>query len=198
MSAAGEHGIWMDTPALGQAAPLGDAFFERARAIIARYPQGRERSALLPLLYLAQAEHSFVSAQAIGEIAALLGLTRAEVQAVSTFYTMFKREPTGRWLVGVCTQPSCALAGGRELYDRLRAEVEPGEVTLEEVECLCACDGAPVLSVNHENYERMSVDQAVELVKGLAAGGEPVAGAHGVVPKAFAAINDEMAGKGAP
>lgn len=192
------QGVWLDTERQGgfaDAPSLSEEWHARARSIIARYPEGQQRAALMPLLYLAQAEHGFVSRQALGEIGELLSLTRAEVQAVATFYTMFKRSPQGRWLVGVCTQPSCALAGGRALYDRLRAEVEPGEVTVEEVECLCACDGAPVFSVNYENYERLPVDEAVELVKGLAAGGDPPAGARGVVPKDFTETNREMAGR---
>ena len=186
--------------------PLSADFHERARRVIARYPEGQERSALLPLLYLAQAEHGFVSGQAMGELAELLGLSRAEVGAVATFYTMFKREPQGEYLVSVCTQPSCALAGGKGIYDRLRDELgvadggttANGTVSLEEVECLCACDGAPVFSVNYENYEGMAADDAVALVKGLADGGAPPAGARGTVPGAFAEANREMAGREAP
>lgn len=199
--------FWGDTERRGRMSepvpPLTDAWHERARAVIARYPAGEERSALLSLLYLAQSEHGFVSLSAMSEIAALLGLTRAEVQAVATFYTMFKREPQGRWLVSVCTQPSCALAGGIELKDRLETELgitcgqtmPDRSVTLEEVECLCACDGAPVFSVNYENYEGMAVDDAVALVTGLRDGGEPPASVRGVVPKDFAGSSDEMAGR---
>jgi len=179
--------------AADEVAPLSEAFHQRARAIVGRYPEGRARSALLPLLYLAQGEHGFVSVQAMDAIAALLGLTRAEVQAVATFYTMFKRTKQGRWLVSVCTQPSCALAGGGDLFERVRG-LDGDVVSVEEVECLCACDAAPVFSVNYDNYERMSVDDAVALVEVLAAGGDPPPAARGSAPLDFGAINREMAG----
>lgn len=199
------RGVFMDTDLMGApdrapAPPLSQAWHEDARRLIARYPAGRARSALLPLLYLAQSEHGYVSAEAMSEIASLLGLTRAEVGAVATFYTMFKRDPQGRWLVSVCTQPSCYLAGGRELKERLEAELgiacggTAGDVSLEDVECLCACDGAPVFSVNYENYERLSVDDAVELVKALRDGGAPPKGARGDVPEDFKAVSRRMSG----
>lgn len=206
MSGGNGYGVF-DTERRGQfrreVPPLSAAWHERARGVIARYPEGEERSALLSLLYLAQSEHGFVSGAAMETIAGLLGLTRAEVQAVATFYTMFKREPQGRWLVSVCTQPSCALAGGVEIKERLEAELgiacgattPDGSVSLEEVECLCACDGAPVFSVNYDNYEGMSAADAVALVAGLRDGGAPPPGARGVAPVDFAAINDEMAGE---
>src|SRR5439155_756374 len=82
-------------------------------------PEEQSRSALLPMLYLAQAEQGYVSPTAMREIGDLLGLTRAQVGAVATFYTMFKRDPQGKWLISVCTHPSCALAGGQQLKERL-------------------------------------------------------------------------------
>jgi NADH-quinone oxidoreductase subunit E len=140
------------------------------------------------------------------EIGDILGLTRAQVGAVATFYTMFKRDPQGRWLVSVCTQPSCALTGGKQLKDRLEEELgiasgettEDGIVSLEEVECLCACDGAPVFSVNYENYERMTVDDAIALVNRLRAGEQPPPGARGEVPEEFGPVNHRLSGAEAP
>ncbi len=184
------QGRWMDTPLMGKAhdhvdaPPLSQRFHDEARRLIARYPEGQSRSALLPMLYLAQSEQGYVSATAMREIGDLLGLTRAQVGAVATFYTMFKRDPQGRWLVSVCTHPSCALAGGKQLKERLEQDLgiscgeTNGAVSLEEVECLCACDGAPVFSVNYENYERMTVDDALDLVKRLHAGEQPPPGAR--------------------
>jgi NADH-quinone oxidoreductase subunit E len=204
------QGRWMDTPLMGKpheetaAPPLSEKFHADARRVIARYPKGQERSALLPLLYLAQAEQGYVSANAMGEIGGLLGLTRAQVGAVATFYTMFKRDPQGKWLISVCTHPSCTLAGGAELKQRLEEELgiasggTAGDVSLEEVECLCACDGAPVFSVNYENYERMSIDAAVELVKSLRDGGTPPASARGDVPEEFGPVSRRMSGVEAP
>jgi NADH-quinone oxidoreductase subunit E len=204
------QGRWMDTPLMGKphasAPPLSQRFHEDAKKLIARYPQGQGRSALLPLLYLAQAEQGYVSATAMGEIGELLELTRAQVGAVSTFYTMFKRDPQGKWLVSVCTHPSCTLAGGDRLKARLEEELgiqcgqttPDGHVSLEEVECLCACDGAPVFSVNYENYERLAVDDAVEMVKGLRDGRQPRAGARGDVPEEFGPVSHRMSGVEAP
>ena len=204
------QGRWMDTPLMGKAhdhadaPPLSERFHAEARKLIARYPEGQSRSALLPMLYLAQAEQGYVSPTAMREIGDLLGLTRAQVGAVATFYTMFKRDPQGKWLISVCTHPSCALAGGQQLKERLEQELgiscgeTAGDVSLEEVECLCACDGAPVFSVNYENYERMSVDDAVGLVSRLRAGEQPPPGARGEVPHEFGRVNHRLSGVEAP
>ncbi|MGH2794661.1 MAG: NADH-quinone oxidoreductase subunit NuoE [Actinomycetota bacterium] len=190
----------------GTAPPLSPDFHASARKLIARYPDGRARSALLPLLYLAQGEQGYVSKEAMSEIAELLDLTRAEVAAVSTFYTMFKRHPQGRWLVSVCTQTSCTLAGANEIRKALEDELgihcgevsQDGIVSLEEVECLCACDGAPVVSVNYENYEKLNAEQLVEIVRGLRSGGTPPVAARGEAPPDFTEINRQMSGLEAP
>ena len=205
------RGVWLDTPRMKPkdappAPPLSARFHEEAKQIIARYPAGQERSALLPLLYLAMSEHGFVSAEAIGEIGALLKLSKAEVAAVSTFYTMFKRKPQGRWLVSVCTQPSCALAGARDIISKLEevcgikcgSTTEDQTISLEEVECLCACDGAPVFSVNYENYERKTADEAAEIVAALMNGDAPPPGARGDVPEDFRAVARRMSGIDGP
>jgi NADH-quinone oxidoreductase subunit E len=188
------------------ALPLSEAFHAGARKLMGRYPPGRERSALLPMLYLAQAEHGCVTKEAIGEIAGLLGLTSAEVAAVSTFYTMFKRHPQGKWLVSICTQPSCTLAGADEIKARLEQDcgiscggtTDDSMISLEEVECLCACDGAPVVSVNYENYERINAEQMAAIVQTMRSGGDPPAGARGDVPQDFTAVNRRMSGLEAP
>lgn len=185
---------------------LSPEFGARARSLIARYPEGQARSALLPLLYLVQSEQGSVTTEGYAAIADLLGLTKAEVAAVATFYTMFKRTPQGTWLVSVCTQPSCAMAGGAEIKDRLEQSLgigcggttADGRVSLEEVECLCACDGAPVVSVNYENYERLSVDDVVAMVEGLRDGGTPPPGARGEVPEDFSTVNRRLSGLEAP
>ncbi len=191
---------------IGGGPALSSGFRASARTLIARYPDGRARSALLPLLYLAQGEQGYVSKEAMGEIADLLGLTRAEVAAVSTFYTMFKRSPQGKWLVSICTQPSCTLGGANEVRKALEEEcgiacggtTADGMVSLEEVECLCACDGAPVVSVNYENYERLGAERLVEIVRSLRAGGTPPPAARGDVPPDFSEVNRRMSGLEAP
>ncbi len=130
-----------------------------AAQIIARYPQ--PRSALLPLLHLVQAEEGYVSADGIAFCAEMLGLTEAEVAAVATFYTMYKRRPVGDYHVGVCTNTLCAVMGGDAIFAELKEhlgvgndETTPdGKVTLEHIECNAACDYAPVVMVNWEFFD---------------------------------------------
>jgi NADH-quinone oxidoreductase subunit E len=153
--------------------PLSDQTLSKAEELIARYPQ--RRSALLPILFLLQAEDGYVSPAGVAQAAELLGLTKAEVGAVATFYTMFRRRPVGKYLVSVCKTLPCELRGSREISGALceRLEVplggtdQSGMVTVEEVECLAACDGAPVVQVNTENYERLTTEQVLELLEAL-------------------------------
>ena len=168
--------------------PAVDSVFDdltrqRAREIIARYPQAR--SALLPLLHLVQSVQGYVSLEGIAFCAQLLGITTAEVSAVVTFYTMYKRKPGGEHLVSVCTNTLCAMLGGEEIYARLRQRLgvgheetagqpgSKGSITLEHAECLAACDLAPVLQVNYEFYDNQSPESAVELVDALQRGERP-------------------------
>ena len=102
------------TPA---ATPLAEKLLSQAREILARYPQGRERSALLPLLHLVQSEEGYVSPAGVAFCAEVLGINKAQVGAVATFYTMYKRRPTGDYLVSVCTNTMCNVLGGQEVYD---------------------------------------------------------------------------------
>ena len=160
-----------------------------AKEIIARYP--RSRSALLPLLHLVQAAEGFVSADGIAFCARQLDLSEAEVTAVVSFYTMYKRRPVGEYHVGVCTNTLCAVLGGDAIYSALREHLgtqgdEPtpdGKVSLERIECNAACDYAPVLLVNWEFFDNMTPDTAIELVDGLRAGAEiaPTRGAPRLV-----------------
>jgi NADH-quinone oxidoreductase subunit E len=154
---------------------------ERARQIIARYPEGRSRSALLPMLHLVQSEEGFVSPSGIAFCAELLGITKAQVGAVATFYTMYKRRPTGDWLVSVCTNTMCGVLGGdaayRALTDYLGVEHDEttadGKITLEHAECLAACDYAPVMTVNYEFFDKVDADTALSLVQRLESGERP-------------------------
>ncbi|GAB3211420.1 NADH-quinone oxidoreductase subunit NuoE [Marinactinospora thermotolerans] len=147
-----------------------------AKEIIARYP--RERSALLPLLHLVQAEEGYVSADGIAFCAEQLGITTAEVTAVATFYTMYKRRPTGEYHVGVCTNTLCAVMGGDEIFAALKEHLgigndettEDGKVSLEHVECNAACDFAPVVMVNWEFFDNQTPDSAKSLVDDLRLG----------------------------
>ena len=142
---------------------------QRARAIIARYPSSR--SAVLPLLHLAQDQDGWVSEEAMTEVAGLLGLTRADVLGTCSFYTMFKREPVGRLVVSVCTNVSCLVTGGPEVLEHLeRRYGDEAAVHVEEVECLAACGGAPALQVNYEFHENMTPAIAERVVDDYLAG----------------------------
>ena len=154
---------------------------QRAKEIIARYPEGKERSALLPLLHLVQSVDGYVTPEGMAFCADQLGLTRAQVAAVATFYTMYKRERTGDWLVSVCTNTMCGVLGGDKTFQALREDLgvdhdettADGVFTLEHAECLAACDYAPVVTVNYEFFDRMQADSALELVRKLRAGDRP-------------------------
>ena len=142
---------------------------QRAREIIARYPNSR--SAVIPLLHLAQDQDGWVTEEAMGEVAALLGLTRADVLGTCSFYTMFKREPVGRLVVSVCTNVSCLVTGGPEVLEHLeRRYGDEAAVHVEEVECLAACGGAPALQVNYEFHENMTPAVAERIVDDYLAG----------------------------
>ena len=143
---------------------LTDADRRRAQEIIARYPH--PKSALLPLLHLAQDRDGWVSPAAMGEIAGLLGLTPALVLGVCSFYSMLKREPVGRLVVSVCTNVSCLVNGGTELFEELRARYagDP-EVLVEEVECIAHCDRAPAFQVNYDFHGPADPDQATDVIE---------------------------------
>lgn len=153
----------------------------KADAIIARYPAGKARSALLPMLHLVQSVDGYVSPEGVAFCAEHLGLTKAEVGAVATFYTMYKRRPVGEYLVSVCTNTMCGVLGGQKAYDALAEHLgvghdqttEDGRITLEHAECLAACDYAPVMTVNYEFFDQIDADQALDLTKRLQSGERP-------------------------
>jgi NADH-quinone oxidoreductase subunit E len=187
--------------------PLSDQTLARAEELIARYPQ--RRSALLPILFLLQAEDGYVSPAGVAQAAQLLGLTKAEVGAVATFYTMFRRRPVGKYLVSVCKTLPCQLRGSREISAAIAERLDvplggtdqSGMVTIEEVECLAACDGAPVVQVNTENYERLSTSEAMELLESLLRDEVPpptFAADGSVTEPSTAALHWRLAGLGDP
>jgi NADH-quinone oxidoreductase subunit E len=187
--------------------PLSDQTLARAEELIARYPQ--RRSALLPILFLLQAEDGYVSPAGVAQVAELLGLTKAEVGAVATFYTMFRRRPVGKYLVSVCKTLPCELRGSREISAAICKRLDvplggtdhSGMVTIEEVECLAACDGAPVVQVNTENYERLGTSEALELLEALLRDQVPpptFAADGSVTEPSTAALHWRLAGLGDP
>jgi NADH-quinone oxidoreductase subunit E len=168
----------------GPVSPVFDELTrQRTKEIVSRYPQSR--SALLPLLHLVQSVEGHVSQDGIRYCAEALELSTAEVSAVATFYTMYKRTPCGEHLVSVCTNTLCAALGGDDIYQRLAEKLgvgheetagepgTPGSITLEHAECLAACDLAPVLQVNYEYFDNQTVESAEQLVDALQRGERP-------------------------
>jgi NADH-quinone oxidoreductase subunit E len=164
---------------------ISDETRERAADIVARYPKAR--SALLPMLHLVQSDEGYVSPDGIALCAELLNLTKAEVSAVSTFYTMYKRKPVGEYHVGVCTNTLCAVMGGDAIMSALKEHTgvteqngvtADGKVSLEHIECNAACDYAPVVMVNWEFFDNQTPESARSLVDSLRSG-ETVAPTRG-------------------
>jgi len=155
--------------------------------IITRYPPDRRRSAVLPALYLAQYQQGYITANAIRYVAGLLGITRADVEDVVSFYTMFYTRPVGTFVLQVCRTLSCALNGAERVTEELQAKlgIRPGETdatgtfTLIEVECLGACDRAPVVMVNDDWHERLAPEEVASFIERLRAGGaKSLTGCH--------------------
>ena len=175
---------------------------DEARTIVARYPAGRERSAVMPLLYLAQSVEGRVTREGLQEVAALLGLKTAEVEAVASFYTMIRLRPTGRHVVAVCTNLSCALRGAKDVYAAAQRasgishgqELSDDEViTLHEEECLGACEKAPVVAVDFMYHDDVTPERMTELIESLRRGEVP-APSRGEPMRDFRAASRVLAG----
>ena len=160
--------------------------------IVRRYPPDRRRSAVLPALYLAQQQQGYITANAIRHVAGLVGITRAEVEDVVSFYTMFYTKPVGTFVLQVCRTLSCALNGAERVTEELSAKIgiPPGQTdpsgtfTLLEVECLGACDRAPVVMVNDAWHECHKPEDAGKLIADLRARGEAaLSGCHHVIER---------------
>lgn len=156
-----------------------DLKLEIMNSIIARYP--RKRSAIMPLLHYVQSISGYVTNDGIEIIAELLEIETAEVSAVATFYTQYKRSPVGEYHVGVCTNTLCAIMGGDVIMAALKEHLgiendgmtADGKVSLEHIECNAACDYAPVVMANWEFYDNQTVSSAKDLVDGARAGNPP-------------------------
>jgi NADH-quinone oxidoreductase subunit E len=173
-----------------------------AEAIVARYPAGRERSAIMPLLYLVQAEEGWVTREGLREVAQLLGLTTAEVEAVASFYTMYRLRPTGTHVVNVCTNLACKLRGAAEVYEAAHRAAgmahgqeitEDGLLTIHEEECLGVCDVAPAVQIDFANHDRVTPERMGELIDSLRRGEVP-APARGPAFASFKAASRVLAG----
>jgi len=178
-------------------------------SMIKRYP--RSRSAIMPLLHYVQSIAGYVTNEGIELIAKLLTLETAEVSAVATFYTQYKRKPVGEYHVGVCTNTLCAVMGGDAIFaalkDHLGVENDgvtaDGKVSLEHIECNAACDYAPVVMANWEFYDNQDVSSAKELVDSMRKGTPkpPTRGPNSLVTwkeasAVLSGINDGKAGEG--
>jgi len=178
-------------------------------SIIKRYP--RSRSAIMPLLHYVQSLAGYVTNEGIELIAKMLELETAEVTAVSTFYTQYKRKPVGDYHVGVCTNTLCAVMGGDAIFAGLKEHLgienddvtADGKVSLEHIECNAACDYAPVVMANWEFYDNQTVQSAKDLVDGMRAGNPPAPtrgpntlGTWKEASAVLAGINDGKANEG--
>ncbi|KAI4472057.1 nadh dehydrogenase ubiquinone flavoprotein 2 mitochondrial [Holotrichia oblita] len=157
---------------------------QRVNAILAIYPEGHKRAAMIPLLDLAQRQHGWLPLSAMHKVAEILKLPRMRVYEVATFYTMFLRKPTGKYHVGVCTTTPCWLRGSDQILNTIRSElkIDVGGMTedrlfsLSELECLGACVNAPMMSINDDYYEDLTVEDTKEILADLKAGKKPRAG----------------------
>ncbi len=159
---------------------LDEKTWTELREIAARYPEAR--SGLLPMLHLVQSVEGRVTPEGIEACAEILGISAAEVNGVSTFYTMYKRKPVGDYHVGVCTNTLCAVLGGDLIFERLKEHLDVGNdettadapglksITLEHIECNAACDYAPVMMVNWEFMDNQTPESAVGAIDDLRAG----------------------------
>lgn len=158
---------------------------QRVRELIGRYPEGKQQSALLPVLHMAQEElGGYLSVDVMDYVASLLQLNPIEVYEVATFYSMFYLEPVGRFVIEVCHTAPCAICGGEEILDYLKEKLQVGVgetttdglFTLKAVECLGRCGTAPVLQVNtrfHEQLDRAAIDRLLDDLRTQANGPTP-------------------------
>lgn len=140
---------------------LAEKYAKQIEKTFAKYPD--KRSAVMPVLYMAQEEYGYVSEEAIGEVAAICEMDPTQVKSIAGFYTMYSEQPKGKYWLQVCTDLACALCGADKFYEELKAELgvedggttEDGVFTVEHVMCLAACDKAPMLQCNFHYHEKL-------------------------------------------
>ena len=178
--------------------PISESTREQMREIAGRYPSAR--SALLPMLHLAQSEEDEITTDGINACAEVLDITPAEVTAVATFYTMYKRTKVGKHHIGVCTNTLCGLLGGDAVWDALTEATgaghntvsADGEFFLERIECQAACSNAPVMTVDWEYMDDVTPGSAVDVIEKLRRG-EEVHSTRGPVIRDFEATEHTLA-----
>ena len=147
----------------------------KAQEIIARYPDGKQKSALLPLLHLAQEQNGWVSEEVMDYVAGLLNILPIEVYEVATFYTMFHLDPVGKHVIEYCRTGPCCLMGGEDVYGYLKQKLgintgqttADGKFTLKEVECLAACGWGPVFQIREKYYMNLTHGKVDEIIEEL-------------------------------
>ncbi|XP_055711121.1 NADH dehydrogenase [ubiquinone] flavoprotein 2, mitochondrial [Phlebotomus papatasi] len=157
---------------------------KRIEAIMSIYPEGHKRAAMIPLLDLAQRQHGWLPISAMHKVAEILSLPNMRVYEVATFYTMFLRKPTGKYHIQVCTTTPCWLRGSDEVLQTCMKKLNIGvgettkdqKFTISEVECLGACVNAPMMAINDDYYEDLTVKDTEEILEDLSKGRKPVAG----------------------
>jgi NADH-quinone oxidoreductase subunit E len=158
---------------------LAEQYSEEIEKILAKYPPERRKAAVMPLLYLAQREDTYVTKQDMQEIAEVLGISTTDVASVIGFYTLYYDEPGGKYRIQVCTDLPCALRGAEEFLDNLCENIgiqvgettADGAITIEHVMCLAGCDKAPMFQVQSGEgisyHENQTVESAMELIEEL-------------------------------
>jgi len=159
--------------------PFASKYAAEIEAILSKYPPEQRRSAVMPLLHLAQRERMYVDRETMREIGEILGMSTTEVASIVGFYTLYYDKPAGKFHIQVCTDLPCALRGADKFLQELceRLGVQPGEttsdglITIEEVMCLAACDKAPIFQVHSGSgihyYENQTVENALKLIEDL-------------------------------
>lgn len=184
MSAATDKGARVEQP---EPFAFNKANARMVKTIIAKYPKGRQASAVLALLDLAQRQQGgWVPRAAIEHVAELLDMPRIRVEEVASFYTMINRAPAGKYLVQVCGTTPCWLCGSDDVFAAIREElgIGPGETTEDglfaviEVECLGACVNAPMIQINDDYYEDLDAASTIRILKALAKGETPPTGSQ--------------------
>jgi NADH-quinone oxidoreductase subunit E len=148
---------------------------KKAQEIILRYPEGRQKSALLPILHLAQEQFGWVSSDIMDYVAGLLSITPVEVYEVATFYTMFHLEPVGKHVIEYCRTGPCCAMGGEEVFSHLKTKLgikanettSDGLFTLKEVECLAACGWGPCFQIREKYFMHLTNQKVDDIIEEL-------------------------------
>jgi NADH-quinone oxidoreductase subunit E len=148
---------------------------ERFAKLLKRYPQGKTRSAVIPMLMYAQDETGAITNELIDEVAKRCGVFPLQVDEVVGYYSMLHRKPLGKYHVQICTNISCLLTGGEELYEQAKKKLGIGHkevtadglISLEEVECMGACSWAPAVEINYDFYHFVTPERLDQLIDGL-------------------------------